>query len=255
MKAIILAAGRGSRMKGETARRPKCLAMLAGKPLLHWQLEALHGAGITDVAVVCGYLADVLEQEKIPVSGVTYLRNPEWEHTNMLSTLLCAYDWARQHDCVVSYADIVYPAEHVASLAKTDAPIGITYDTMWEELWRLRFSDPLSDAETFRQKNGYLLEIGGKTGDMADIHGQYMGLLKLSSEGWRLVADHCRAQGKETTAKSDMTGLLRALLAKGTRVAAVPVTGKWCEVDSAQDRILYEAALRQQNWAHDWRYS
>ena len=52
MKDIILAAGRGSRMKNLTADRPKCLVELRGKALLDWQLEALRAAGVTEIAIV-----------------------------------------------------------------------------------------------------------------------------------------------------------------------------------------------------------
>jgi hypothetical protein len=52
MRAIILAAGRGSRMKNLTDERPKCLVELRGKTLLEWQLGALRHAGINEIAHV-----------------------------------------------------------------------------------------------------------------------------------------------------------------------------------------------------------
>ena len=55
MKAIILAAGRGSRMKNLTSDKPKCLVKLHGKPLLEWQLESMYKSGISEIAVVTGY--------------------------------------------------------------------------------------------------------------------------------------------------------------------------------------------------------
>jgi len=55
MKAIILAAGRGSRMKNLTDERPKCLVELRGNPLLDWQLAALLEAGIDRIAIDTGY--------------------------------------------------------------------------------------------------------------------------------------------------------------------------------------------------------
>src|SRR6185503_13206340 len=54
MRAIILAAGRGSRMGQLTAEIPKCLVQLGGKPLLEWQTGALRAAGIDRIAVVTG---------------------------------------------------------------------------------------------------------------------------------------------------------------------------------------------------------
>ena len=55
MRAIILAAGRGSRMKTLTEKIPKCLVHLREKPLIEWQLAAIREAGITEIAVVTGY--------------------------------------------------------------------------------------------------------------------------------------------------------------------------------------------------------
>ena len=59
--AIILAAGRGSRMNSLTAERPKCLLPLAGRPLLEWQTSSLRKAGMKDIHAVLGYLSDRIE--------------------------------------------------------------------------------------------------------------------------------------------------------------------------------------------------
>ena len=55
MKAIILAAGRGSRMGGLTDTQPKGLVSLRGKPLLEWRLASLRAAGIHEIALITGY--------------------------------------------------------------------------------------------------------------------------------------------------------------------------------------------------------
>ena len=102
MKGIILAAGRGSRMKATTEDKPKCMTVLAGKPLLQWQLEAMREAGVGDIAVVCGCKADVIANAYFPVS-FQQITNPHWADTNMVSSLLCAGEWANKEDCIVSY--------------------------------------------------------------------------------------------------------------------------------------------------------
>ena len=60
MKAILLAAGRGSRMGSLTQDMPKCLTPLHGKPLLEWQLKALREAGCNSIGMVRGYRAEWL---------------------------------------------------------------------------------------------------------------------------------------------------------------------------------------------------
>ena len=60
MKAIILAAGRGSRMKNLTDDKPKYLVKLHQKPLLERQLESLRKSGINEIAIVTGYKHEML---------------------------------------------------------------------------------------------------------------------------------------------------------------------------------------------------
>jgi choline kinase len=254
MKAVILAAGRGSRMRGHTENKPKCLAELAGQPLLFWQLSALAGADVRQIAVVTGYRGEVIRDYRLkaPVPFIT-LENPRWDETNMLATLLCAADWAAGEECLISYSDIVYPVRHVRALMAAARPIALTYDTDWERLWSLRNDgNALEDAETFREENGLLLEIGGKPETPEQARGQYMGLLKLTPEGWRVWLDRCRKLGPAVDT-ADMTGFLRLLLADGARIGTVPVAGAWCEVDNGRDLQLYENALKHGIFSHDWR--
>lgn len=249
---IILAAGRGSRMKALTSEHPKCLVELAGKPLLAWQVAALRGAGLERLLVVRGYAASCIQ------GPFETTENPRWEHTNMLSTLMCADGFARDvfahgiERLVVSYSDIVYHSDHVRKLLACPSDIAITYDTAWQALWTLRFGDPLLDAETFHQENGLLREIGGKPHSLDDIHGQYMGLLCFSPSGWDTAVRLCSSLG-EAVDKTDMTSFLRLLLAQSVPVGAVPVAGKWCEADSSGDLQAYENALARGHWSHDWR--
>jgi choline kinase len=258
--ALILAAGRGMRMKALTAERPKCLTPLAGRPLLHWQLEALQKGGVKGLLVVGGYRADMLLPANQGMADDAYatLENPDWAQTNMLSTLLCATPWIEQQlaegagRIVISYSDIVYHADHIAALLEHPGPITITYDTQWESLWRLRFGDPLLDAETFLQENGYLTEIGNKPDSLEAICGQYMGLMQLSHRGWQTVLKGVAALG-DNVARTDMTTFLRFLLTNGTPVGVVPVAGRWCETDNGDDLKRYQTALETPGWSHDWR--
>jgi choline kinase len=181
------------------------------------------------------------------------VENPRWPATNMLATLLCAADWAAGEDCLISYADIAYPARHVRALLADSRPVALTYDRQWEALWRLRNDgNPLSDAETFRETGGVLREIGARPERLEQVQGQYMGLVKITGEGWNIVINHCRSLGAAVDS-TDMTGFLRGLLAEGVSIGAVPVEGAWCEVDNERDLEIYEAALAAGTFSHDWR--
>ena len=79
-----------------------------------------------------------------------------------------------------------------------------------------------------------------------------MVLLRLTAQGWRTVAAVCRELG-DAVDRTDMTSFLRLLLERQIPVAAVPVGGRWCEVDDQDDLRAYESRLAQGGWEHDWR--
>lgn len=239
MKAIILAAGRGSRMGNLTVDKPKGMVKLGGKMLLEWQINAIRKAGIGKIVIVRGYCGNAML-----FSDIDYLDNKRWKTTNMVASLCEARGFLKKEDCVVSYADIVYTSNTVRSLMKKEGDIVITYDVNWYALWKARFADPLADAETFQVNNdGILLEIGNRTRSLDKINGQYMGLLKFTAHGWSLVQNYLDTLSQELVDRLDMTGMLRGLLGKSIKIHTVPITDPWFEVDSEEDLKLYEKRM------------
>ena len=114
VRAIVIGAGRGSRLGHNTDLIPKTLVEVMGRPILDWILDALLSAGFTrkDVVFVCGYAEDVV-RARYP--EFTFVRNEDWANNNILLSLLCA----REHfgtGFVSTYADIVYDGEIVQKL-------------------------------------------------------------------------------------------------------------------------------------------
>jgi L-glutamine-phosphate cytidylyltransferase len=240
LRALILAAGRGSRMRHLGDERPKCLVELAGRPLLERQMAALRRGGCTEIGVVRGYRGEMLERP-----GLKAFSNERWADTNMVASLACAAQWLREGPVIVSYADIFYRAALVRGLAAAPGELVIAYDRKWRELWTRRFADPLADAETFRiDATGRLLEIGGKTTRIEDIQGQYMGLLKFTPAAWSAVEALRATLEPPVRDKLDMTGMLRRLIAAGTLpISTYATEGQWGETDNPGDVELYEAML------------
>ena len=237
MKLIILAAGRGSRMKNFTEERPKCLVELQGKPLLEWQLDAIREAGISEIGIVTGYKREMLSKY-----GLFEFHNPYWANTQMVSSLSCASKWLEQEPCIVSYSDIFYDADAIRLLIKSMADIAITYDPNWQKLWESRFNDPLLDAETFRLNlDGSLAEIGNKPKTVEEIEGQYMGLLRFTPYGWNEVKYLRSVLTSDQQDRMHMTGTLELIVNHGKiPIVALPYVKTWGEVDSIDDLSFYE---------------
>lgn len=238
MKAIILAAGRGSRMKKATDEVPKCLVPVRGKPLLDWQVEALHRAGISEIAIVTGYKRECLQGR-----GLVEFHNPRWESTNMVASLACADEWLRGEPCIISYSDIFYQPEAVTSLIECPAPLAVTYSVNWQELWEARFGDPLLDAETFRlNADGTLAEIGNQPRSLEEIEGQYMGLLRIEPTGWAAIEEIRSQLPAQERDRLHMTGTLQKVIERGgLPISAVPYSLDWGEVDNEADARFYNA--------------
>lgn len=246
-RALILAAGRGSRMGSATDHNPKCLTLLKEKSLLQWQLESLQKAGIADITVVRGYKSEMLSGD------FSVVENSRWAQTNMVASLFCAPSF--NGNTIMSYSDIVYHPDHIMALVNNAEvfDISITADVLWYKLWKQRFEKPLDDAETFKSEKGILTEIGNKTQNIENIEAQYMGLIKFTKNGWQKAFEVYKALSEERQDKMDMTSLL-ALMLHVTKISVITVKGKWCEVDNYNDVVIYETALEEPSqWSHNWQ--
>jgi choline kinase len=238
MKAIILAAGRGSRMKSLTEQNPKCLVQLHGKALLDWQLDSLRKSGITQIAIVTGYKRELLINR-----GLVEFYNSQWSKTNMVSSLACAEEWLKTETCIVSYSDIFYSSAVVELLIESKASLALTYDQNWLELWTQRFGDPLLDAETFLLDNDKtILEIGKKPKSLDQIQGQYIGLLKFTPSGWAEIERIRSRLPLEIKACIHMTDILQKVIEAGrVKIQGIPFSDGWGEVDSEDDLKFYSS--------------
>ena len=120
MKAIILAAGMGTRLRPITLSVPKCLALVNSKPILEHQLEALLTAGVRDVILVVGYLSELVSDKYGTRHGdmnIHYVQNHIYDRTNNIYSL-----WlARQHldgQVLLLEGDLVFEPELLQRLAQ-----------------------------------------------------------------------------------------------------------------------------------------
>jgi choline kinase len=244
MKAIILAAGEGKRLRPLTEDRPKCMVPYKGKPIIDYILKTFSECGIDSIGIVSGYRKEVLE-EYLKNQNLRFFFNELFASTNMVHTLFKAESFM-DDDLVISYADIIYKKEVLTRLVNSKENISVVVDKNWKSLWQERMEDPLIDAETMKIKNGNIIELGKKPESYADIEGQYIGLIKISKKVISQVREFYHSLDKKDLYDGKdfnnmyMTSFIQLIIDRLTEVKPVFIEGGWFEIDSVEDLRVYE---------------
>jgi L-glutamine-phosphate cytidylyltransferase len=145
-------------------------------------------------------------------------------------------------DLIASYGDIAYSRRSLKTLIECTDDIALAIDLDWEAYWRVRFNNPLDDAETLRlDENNCITEIGGKPESLSEIEGQYTGLIKFSQRGIDQVLallGSCEGDKKisgKSLKTAFMTDLFQEMIMRGFKIKAVPINGGWIEIDTERD--------------------
>ncbi len=247
MKGILIAAGRGQRLRPLTDDVPKCYAEIGGRRILDWCLDALRGAGVDPIVFVGGYRMARVQQD---YPHLHFRYNADWEHNNILASLLHAEAYMAD-GFVSSYSDVLYRPDAVERLVACPADIALLVDTAWRPRYAPRTEHPESDGEKVRMVGNRIVEIR-RTIPPAEAPAEFTGVAKFTAAGARTLIDHYhrarKAHGKDAgaglpLAKWYMINLLQAMLDAGVEMAAVETHGGYFEIDTTQDYLL-----AQQGW-------
>jgi len=247
LNAIILAAGKGERLRPLTNDLPKCLIKLFGKSLLEWQIDAYISCGITDITVVTGYKSELI---KFP--QINTIKNEKFAVTNMVETLFCAKE-KLENSTIVSYGDIIFEPQILHKLISSKYDYSVVVDRKWLDYWKKRFPNPSDDAESLTiNKDGFITNIGQKVNSIDKIEAQYIGLMKFQNDAISFIKNFYQKAKNQSSSgynilnpnlnfeNSYMTDLLNSLINTGCKLKAVEIENAWLELDSLHDYTLYE---------------
>ena len=249
MKAIILAAGQGTRLQPLTADRPKGMVEVEGRSIIDRQIERFVAAGITEIVIVTGYQA-----ASVPQFGARHYVNTEFETTNMVVSLFAA-EPEIAGDVLVSYGDILYSEEVLRTAMESTADVGVVVDLDWQEFFGERAGiDAFDDAESLvLGDDGNIERIGERDPDPDDVQAQYVGLIRFGPHGcawirelYNVAAPTNREIGWGRPLRSSyMTDLLQELVNTGRPVAPVDIHGGWVEIDNLRDHEIATEMVRR----------
>ena len=230
MQFIVLASGRGSRLKRATKNIPKCLVKVNKKSIINY--ISPNFKKFDETIILTGYKSKLIN-DKFPL--INKVKNKNFATTNMFYSLFCARKLVKQ-DIIISYSDIIYCETIINKMIKlnyTHVPL----NNMWLSFWRkrMRESEINNDAENLIVRNNKVSMIGEKIGKKRPKL-QFMGLLKLKYEDYfKLYSFYIKLKNKNI----DMTSFLNlAIKNKIINLFYFTTSRYWYEIDSLTDQKI-----------------
>jgi dTDP-glucose pyrophosphorylase len=235
VKAILLAAGRGTRLGELTEQAPKALIEVGRKPVIVHILDGLIGAGIRELAVVTGYLGGQLEAAlgNGAQSGVrlTYLEQKELDGT--ARALALARDFAGDESFFFSWADIlVEPSNYRAVMRKgrfADGAIAVN-----------EVDDPWSGGAVYVDESLRVTRVVEKPPKgTSTTRWNSAGFGVLGPAIWPAIDRLIPSERGEY----ELTTAIAALVDQGREIRAVPVEGRWFDIGTPESLAAARAAF------------
>jgi len=225
-KAVILAAGRGTRMRELTAELPKPMIDVRGKPVLQHIVEGLREAGIRDCLIVVGYRADAVQDffgdgSRYNVA-IQYKTQTVQDGTGRVVEL--AHDFVTGRPFILAYGDIlVDPANYkrLVDLSNdVDAMLTVT-----------RSEDVSKGGAVFVNDRMELVDLREKSDRWSGLSQDAVPFYNAGLYAFRpSIFEFTAKLQRSPRGEYELTDAIRDLAQSGKKVKALELTGEWADV-------------------------
>ena len=241
MKAIIVAAGTGSRLGELTKDTPKSLLDVNGQSILERQISAFRKAGIDDIILVIGPFA-----EKYSFKNVKYVNGKKSFSHDILYSLIEAKS-EMIDDVIISYGDIIFEDSIVQALLNSKNGISLAIDLKWEKMYQNKSKNLVDKVSNVFIENNQITKIGYKENlgeSEGKIIGEFIGLAKFSKKAidnfleiyLELEKSHNgKFHDSPSVKEGIITDMLQEFIDRNYTLNPIFVSGKWCEIDTIED--------------------
>ena len=234
-RALILAAGLGTRLAPITNDRPKSLVPVNGKPILIKQIENLRENGIMDITIISGYKAEILEMfvhEKYP--NIKIVESVDYATTNnMYSAYLGIKAMFPDKNIKPFYmmnADVFFDSSVIAALKKDERSNLVVVD----------MGRYIEESMKVIEKAGRLVAIS-KQITPADVLGCSIDVYKFGSDGGKAFYDRCCNYIEDLRDLKKWSEVALNDAFADAVFQASPLDGRWFEIDNHEDLAAAEA--------------
>lgn len=226
MKAIVLAAGRGSRLGKYTEEKPKSMLELGGKTLMQRNLENLQSAGFSEVIIVVGYHHEILEEfvtQHFPAGFYKFIMNPDYTRGSG-SSLICAAS-EMTGDLVIVESDLLYDGEVVKRMVspKLQQAMCLGY-----------FNHNRREVKLYL-RNGYIAKAQWGLPTDEEATGDWVGFTRLSSESSSMLKKLCESAQLKTGQEFSYEDFIFTLVENFSFVPVYIQDLPWIEIDNEID--------------------
>ncbi|MCX5679371.1 MAG: phosphocholine cytidylyltransferase family protein [Candidatus Omnitrophica bacterium] len=229
-RAIILAAGKGTRMASYSNSSPKALLELRGETLLSRQLRSFNNSGINEFIIVGGYLFEQMEKfVQSSKYNIKLIYNPFYTETNSIASLWFARKYL-EGDVFITNGDAYFDKAIFEKLLKNknNYVFGLDESKRTDADYRVTMSD------------NEILDMG-KDIPENEVMAEYIGIALIRKAGVKLFRDLLEKSIRNGNYNLWWEDLFVELMAKCQKISYVDVTGHlWFEVDKPKDYRKYQ---------------
>ena len=239
IKAVILAAGEGSRIRPLTDNCPKSLLMINGKTILEMMISHIQKCGISEIVFVLGYLHDQIKdyvKTQFPDLVAHYITNKKYKETNTGYSLLLTKDLVQNSTFIKFDADVVFDISILKNLIDSEHDNCLCID-----------KNIHLDAEEIkviiREENRVVK--ASRTVNPEDAIGESIGIEKISPEAAHALFSELEIMMKDEQYHQEYyEAAYERIIEKDVPFHALDISGlKWTEIDTKEDFLTAESLL------------
>lgn len=241
MKAIIVAAGAGSRLGELTKELPKPLIDINGKSIIERQILLFKKFGITKIVIIRGP-----HREKFSFNDVEYVDDDDYENHDLLGSLMVAGNELNE-DVIISYGDVIFDETILEQILSFSGNAGLAIDYNWEKNYSEKSKEFLGKVSVVTIENDSISNIGYYENIVKNpdsILGEFIGIMKLSPQSANYFVTKYNELKRNHDGKfhdspsinfAIITDMINELLQHGIKFTPIKISGKWYEIDTPED--------------------
>ena len=230
MKAVILAAGLGSRLRPITDKVPKCMVPVNGIRIIDKQIDNLLKNNVTEIYVVSGYLHEVLDSHlKTNYPTVQIVHNERYNETNNMYSLYMTEQYVKGEDFLLMNADVYFDSNIITGMLDGEgSKIACDYSQYMEESMKITCTD------------NKINHISKKVSE-AEYDAVSIDVYRLSAKDGLVLFDEVNDTILNRKDVNSWTEVALDHIFDKTSFAPYRIQGRWFEIDNHEDLAKAEA--------------